>query len=116
MYIYVDQMVYVTPLFSCWCSSRSNLLSTLESISLSVLHFVEKCMGSPAQYCNMKTFQYFHLILTYKTIWFIPKGEKWNVHVEFNVTRFWEETKFECMRKSSILVGPIFIDDILKND
>ena len=66
--IYIDQMIYVTPLFSCWCSSRSNLLSTLESISLSVLHFVEKCMGSPAQYCNMKTFQYFHLILTYKTI------------------------------------------------
>ena len=59
-------MIYVTPLFSCWCSSRSNLLSTLESISLSVLHFVEKCMGSPAQYCNMKTFLYFHLILTYK--------------------------------------------------
>ena len=65
---------------SSWCSSRSNLLSTLESISLRVLHLVEKCMGSPAQYYNMKTFQYFHLIPTYETIYDALRKNKLRVY------------------------------------
>ena len=71
-----------TPLHpsSSWCSSRSNLLSTLESISLRVLHLVEKCMGSPAQYYNMKTFQYFHLIPTYETIYDALRKNKLRVY------------------------------------
>ena len=47
---------------------RSKLLSTLESISLSALHLLEKCMGSPAQMLQYEDFQYLHLIPTYKTI------------------------------------------------
>ena len=44
------------------------LLSTLESISLSVLHLEEKCTGSPTQYHNIYEYSFYHFFHTWSPL------------------------------------------------
>ena len=45
-------------------------------------------MGSPAQYYNMKTFEYFHLIPTYKAIYDALRKKMNYACVDFNIEEY----------------------------